>query len=310
MVKNPAINFHQMQRTDYMLYAGVVFSWSFSWYALILQLGVVAPEVSLIWRYLLASTMMFIWVVLSKRPIKFPIKTHGIFIILGLCMFSANFYCFYQAGSYLVSGFLSVMFSLASIVNLGLGVLFFRQFPSMRMVFGAMLGVVGVALMFSSQILETGIHGDAVKGLVWCVAGVLFFCTGNQVATKLQGQNVPMRSMTAWGMVYGTLISLCFTLSYSGAEIKLEWSSRYIVSLLYLAAISSVMAFACYLELLSRIGAGRAAYATVLFPIAALIVSTIMEDYHWQFNAILGVMLALLGNYFVIRPSKKKRSFI
>ncbi|GAG06350.1 unnamed protein product, partial [marine sediment metagenome] len=42
-------------KTDFALYAGVVASWSLSWYAIILQLGTVAPEVSLVWRFLLAS---------------------------------------------------------------------------------------------------------------------------------------------------------------------------------------------------------------------------------------------------------------
>ena len=62
-----------------------------------------------------------------------------------------------------------------------------------------------------------------------------------------------------------------------------------------------MIAFACYLTLLRRIGAARAGYATVLFPIVALAISTVAEGYRWTAPAILGAALALLGNVLVLR---------
>ncbi|NIT71893.1 EamA family transporter, partial [candidate division KSB1 bacterium] len=52
--------------------------------------------------------------------------------------------------------------------------------------------------------------------------------------------------------------------------------------------------------LLGRIGADRAAYVTVLFPIIALLLSTFFEGYRWQSSAILGVALVLIGNVLVL----------
>ena len=72
-------------------------------------------------------------------------------------------------------------------------------------------------------------------------------------------------------------------------------------SLVYLAIGASVIAFASYLTLLRRIGAARAGYATVLFPIVALAISTLVEGYVWTPLAILGVALALAGNVLVLR---------
>ncbi len=66
-----------------------------------------------------------------------------------------------------------------------------------------------------------------------------------------------------------------------GHAFMIEPTARYVGSLLYLALIGSVLAFACYLTLLGRIGADRAAYATVMFPVVALAVSTIVEGYRW-----------------------------
>ena len=76
-------------------------------------------------------------------------------------------------------------------------------------------------------------------------------------------------------------------------------------SLLYLALIGSVLAFACYLTLLGRIGADRAAYATVMFPVVALAVSTAVEGYRWTMPAVLGVVAVLAGIVLALRAPKK-----
>jgi drug/metabolite transporter (DMT)-like permease len=70
--------------------------------------------------------------------------------------------------------------------------------------------------------------------------------------------------------------------------------------LIYLAVFGSVIAFGSYLTLLGRIGLDRAAYVTVLFPVIALLLSTIFEDLQWGVPQLLGVVLILLGNAVVL----------
>src|SRR3546814_11148821 len=79
----------------------------------------------------------------------------------------------------------------------------------------------------------------------------------------------------------------------------------YVVSLIYLALCGSVIAFGAYLTLLGRIGADRAGYATVLFPLVALAISTVVEGYVWPPAAILGLALLLAGNLLVLLPARR-----
>jgi drug/metabolite transporter (DMT)-like permease len=65
------------------------------------------------------------------------------------------------------------------------------------------------------------------------------------------------------------------------------------------------MAFGAYLTLLGRIGADRAAYATVLFPLVALAISTVVEDYAWTPTALIGVALVLAGNLLVLLGGRR-----
>ena len=88
-----------------------------------------------------------------------------------------------------------------------------------------------------------------------------------------------------------------------GAPFVFDPQPSYVIGLLYLALCGSVLAFGAYLTLLGRIGADRAAYATVLFPLVALAISTVVEDYVWTPTAMLGVALVLAGNLLVLlRP--------
>ncbi|GAG28693.1 unnamed protein product, partial [marine sediment metagenome] len=245
------------------------------------------------------SALMFSWVIVRKARLRFSLREHMSFAATGLFMFSTNFLCFYYAGEYLVSGLLSVVFSLASIVNIALAAMFLGQRPGIRTIGGAALGITGIALMFWPEISGTSLNTDALTGLFLCVCGTLCFCTGNMLSAGLQRRKTPVLSATAWGMIYGTGVCVFYALIF-GKSFSFEWTQTYIGSLVFLSVVSTVLAFACYLTLLGRIGSGRAAYATVMFPILALVLSTFVEGYQWSVLSLTGLAFALAGNFIVL----------
>lgn len=300
----PAARDRAFEPRDYGLYALTVIAWSLSWFAIRLQVGTVPNEVNLVWRFGIATALMFIWVVASGRRIRFPLREHVRFAALGVLMFSTNFLLFYYAAGYLVSGLLSVVFSLASVVNILLAAVVLHETPSPRVLAGGLIGFFGIALMFSPEIAAHGLSGATVIGLALCVGGTLCFCLGNQISAAGLRRGLPLIPMTAWGMVYGTLFSALLALLL-GKPFIVEPTVSYLGSLLFLAVISTVIAFSAYLTLLSRIGPARAGYATVLFPIFALLVSTVMEGYQWSAYAFAGLVFVAVGNVLVIRAGKR-----
>jgi drug/metabolite transporter (DMT)-like permease len=68
----------------------------------------------------------------------------------------------------------------------------------------------------------------------------------------------------------------------------------------YLSVFGSAIAFGSYIALLRRIGAARASYSSVLFPVVALLTSTVLEDYRWSFAAGIGILLTLAGNWLIL----------
>ncbi|MEL6503839.1 MAG: DMT family transporter [Pseudomonadota bacterium] len=294
---------------DWLLYIVLVCSWSASWYALSLQVGQVAVPTSLFWRFVIAASIMWVWVGLRKAkgkpglPDANRFTLHMAFAGMGVFIFSLNFALYYWASAYLISGLLSVMFSLASVFSLVLTALFTRSKPPLPVVLGALIGVTGIALMFAPEIAGQDWATGTLLGLALCTGGTLSFCLGSQISARLQRQSIPVVPASAWGMTYGALFS-GLTAVAGGNSLAIIWEPVYLGSLIFLAIVSSVIAFWSYLTLVGRIGAGRAGYATVVFPVLALCISAVMEGYGFPALAMVGLVLVLAGNVLVLRAQK------
>ena len=106
----------------------------------------------------------------------------------------------------------------------------------------------------------------------------------------------------AFGMTYGALLML--GLSWlTGRKFTFEFSVPYVSSLVFLSVFASIIAFWTYLTLLGRVGVERAAYATLLFPLVALGISTVAEGYQWTGFGGTGILLILAGNLLIIKRS-------
>jgi drug/metabolite transporter (DMT)-like permease len=115
------------------------------------------------------------------------------------------------------------------------------------------------------------------------------------ISTRHQRRGLEILSTNTYAMFYGALVMAAISL-FNGDRFMPDLSVRYLGSLLYLAIFGSVIAFGAYFTLVGRIGASQAAYSTLLFPLVALTLSTLYEGYVWHANAVIGLVLILLGN--------------
>ena len=196
-----------------------------------------------------------------------------------------------------LSGLLAVVFSTASLVNIFLVSIITRTVPKLMMVIAAIMGFVGVGMIYTPQ-FEAG--PEALTSLSLCLVGTLFFCSGNMISSASQKNDISVMTANSWGMFYGVIILTVISL-LRGHEFEIEMTARYIGSLFWLAIFSSVLAFTAYLMLVGRIGSGKAGYATAIFPIGALLISTFYEDYSWSLMSAAGLALVVGGNIVMLR---------
>ncbi len=290
-----------MTPLDYGLYSTSVLIWGLSWIAMHFQVGVVAPEVSIVWRYLIATPMMFAFALVRGESLRYRLIDHAYFAGLGLTVFSMNYLLFYYAAMHVPSGLLSIEFTLAAIFNVALGAIFFRTRIQSRVVIGGLFGVAGVAAMFYPEVQELRLEGGAVLGFILGLLGTLSFCAGNMVSLAAQRRKLPVVPTLAWAMAYGTTL-IAVVAFVKGASFIIDWRPSYLISLGYISLLGSFAGFAIYFTLLGRIGPARAGYSTVLYPVVALAASTVLEGYRWTPLAAFGLVSVMVGVFLVLRP--------
>ena len=89
--------------SNLFLYAATVLVWGSTWIAIEFQLGAVAPEVSVFYRYVFAATLLFGWCLLKGKSLRFSLKSHSRFVMLGLLLFGLNYILTYHAQQYITT---------------------------------------------------------------------------------------------------------------------------------------------------------------------------------------------------------------
>jgi drug/metabolite transporter (DMT)-like permease len=284
-----------------LLYFVVLLAWGSSWFAISFQLGDVAPEVSIVWRFLLASIILFIWCYFRGLKLSFPWRDHLSWLLLGFFLFCVNYICAYFGTFYLASGLVCLIFSTLTLFTVFNGFVFFKKPIRLPILIGAVVGIAGLSVIFSNEIssADWSLESGVVKGFLWMLLATFFASIGMLLSGQFQARKMPLVQSNAFSMLYGSLI-LVFYIAVSDVSFSFNTSYSYVISLVYLALIASVIGFGVYLKLVGNIGADKASYVNIFTPTIALLLSTLFENYEWSWVGLIGVLLIIIGNIIVL----------
>ena len=284
-----------------LLYFVVLLAWGSSWFAISFQLGDVAPQVSIVWRFLLASLILFIWCFFRSLKLSFPLRDHLSWLLLGFFLFCVNYICAYFGTFYLASGLVCLIFSTLTLFTVFNGFVFFRKPIRLPILIGAVVGIAGLSIIFSNEISNTdwSLESGIVKGFLWMLLATFFASIGMLLSGQFQARKLPLVQSNAFSMLYGSLILISY-ITLSDVSFSFNSSFSYVVSLVYLALVASVIGFGVYLKLVGNIGADKASYVNIFTPTIALLLSTFFEGYEWSLVGLIGVLLIIIGNIIVL----------
>jgi len=288
-----------MNANIFFLYGSTVIIWGTTWLAIKFQLGSVDPMVSVLYRFMAAALTLFLYCKLRGLKMRFRLKDHIFMALQGLVLFSVNYWLIYLAEVHVTSGLVAVIFSGIVFMNMINGAVLLGSPIRSNVLLGGTIGVLGIVLVFWPQLTSFSLSDQGALGLVLSVVSTFMASLGNIISARHQQNNLPVIQTNAYGMAYGAAIIGAISL-ISGKTFSFEMSLAYVGSLFYLSLFGTVIAFGCYLKLIGKIGADRAAYATMLFPIVALGISTVYEGYQWAPNNIIGMAVVLVGNWMVL----------
>jgi len=297
----PPANARPMTLVDFALYAVLVGIWGGSFIAIEFQLGVVANEVSVLWRYLMAAIAMTGVCLIAKRRMRgFSFVDHLYFMALGVFFFSLNYVLIYRAQTELTSGLAAITFTMALFFTTLNARVFLAAPLNPRVLLGGAIGVAGLLLLFGDSLFESGINSSTMIGIGYMLAAAYVVSLATVVTAKLNLRRVPALQANGWGMIYGAGFNILFVLAL-GREISFEWTFAYIASLAYLTFPAGVLAFIIYFAVVARIGPARSSYFTLMSPMVAIVISVLVEGLPVTLALAGGVLAILAGNYIAMR---------
>ncbi|UXR65510.1 EamA family transporter [Bdellovibrio bacteriovorus] len=282
-----------------ILYTICTVIWGSTWLVITFQIDSASPVTSVFWRFLLAAGMLFAFCFWKKQNLKYSRREHLLFAGQGILMFSINYMLTYVAETMISSGMVALSFTALVYYNMFGMNLFFKKPITRNVIWGSVLGGIGIIFIFLNEILHFDPNSKTIWGLLVGFLATLSASMGNMVAQKSYQLRIPVVVTNTWGMMYGSLFTLLVALIL-GHDLSIPLTGKFLGALAYLALFGSVIAFGAYLSLAGRIGAEKAAYTSVLSPVIALTLSSFFEGFHWTPYIVLGVVLCLLGNVLTL----------
>ncbi len=282
----------------------VTLIWSSTWIVIRDQLGSVPASWSVCYSFLLAGITMAIFA--RMRGVSLRIGGAGLAYaaVLGIAQFVLNFNFVYRAEQHLTSGVVAVIYAMLLIPNSIFAFLIFRQPVSRTFIAGSTVAMAGIALMLAHEYRAASVRPDMVLlGVVFSLAGLLSASAANIMQGMDMARRLPMVAVLAWAMLIGAGVDALFAWATVGPPV-MEWRAGYLLGIAWLGLAGSVVTFPLYFRLIQRLGAGRAAYTSVLTPVIAMLISTLVEDYRWTALAASGALLAVTGMVIALRAKE------
>jgi drug/metabolite transporter (DMT)-like permease len=274
--------------------------WGSTWFVITGQIDGVPPMWSVTWRFALATAGMFALVLVTRGRSAMPGRAHLLALAVGLCQFSGNYNFVYHAELHLTSGIVAVLIGLMIVPNALLGRVLLGQPITARFLVGSAIAIGGIVLLLVNEARAAPLGGSVGWGIWLSLGAMLAASISNVIQAGKVGRQVPLLTLIAWAMLYGTVIDAALAWTFAGPPV-VPTDARYWAGTAYLAIAGSVVTFPLYYGLIREIGAGRAAYHNVLVIIVAMLLSTLLEGYRWSALAIAGSALALLGLVIALR---------
>jgi drug/metabolite transporter (DMT)-like permease len=278
--------------------------WGSTW--LFIKIGLVdLPPLSFAAvRFVIAATIL--WVIVLFRRLRVPHSAKELLLLAGTGVlgFTVNYGLIFWGEQYISSGLAALLQSTIPAFGLLIAHL---HLPAERMtpikVFGVVLGVLGVAVIFSNQLSLAGPKAFAGSvAIVISAAGAAY----SNVLIKAYGGKIEPTVIAATQMSFGLIPILLIGVMWEGNPFNFRWTRMALVSLLYLAIVGSVIAFILYYWLVQHMDVTKSMLIALVTPVTAVILGMIVLGEQLDWRTVAGGTLVLSGIALVVVRRKKK----
>jgi drug/metabolite transporter (DMT)-like permease len=285
----------------YALLAMLCMVWGSTWLVIKLGLRDIPPFTAASARFLVAGLLMllvarrFAGVEGGGRPPRLVVLAHG------LCQFGFNFGIVYVAETVIPSGLVAVLWSVFPLF-IALGSHFVLR--TERLSGGAWLGILlsfsGVATLFATDLAD--VDARALKMGFWVLLAPLSVSVSTLlIKQRASGSSSMLLNRDAM-LIGASALGLVACLVESPSHV--HWTQAAVLSVLYLAAIGSVLTFGTYFWLLRYVPAYRMSLVSFVLPVVALLMGAAFGGEPLGVRTLSGTGLVLAGVSLVLRKKR------
>jgi len=162
---------------------------------------------------------------------------------------------------------------------------------------GVVLGVCGVAVVFSNQLAIAG-----RQALAGCVALILSaaFAAYSNVLVKAYAKNLNPAITTGGQMLFGLLLLLAVGIPLEGNPFRFHWTRMAVIALVYLAVVGSVIAFLLYYWLVQNMDVTKSMLIALVTPVVAVVLGMIVLDEEFGWRTLAGGAMIISGIALIV----------
>jgi drug/metabolite transporter (DMT)-like permease len=288
-------------RLVWLLLCGI---WGSTWLFIKVGLADLPPLTFAGLRFLIATAVLLLFV--RARGVRLPAGRREwlLLAISGILAFTINYGLIFWGEQFISSGLAALL--QATIPAFGL-IIAHLYLPGERMtptkIFGVVLGVIGVGLIFSHQLNLSGER--ALAGSVALVLSAASVAYAN-VLVKAYGKELEPAMLAAGQMLFGLVPLLVLGAVFEGNPLRQHWTWRAVVALFYLALVGSVVAFQLYYWLVRRMDVTKTMLIALVTPVVAVTLGILVLDEHLTARMLLGGLLIIGGIGLIVfrRPGR------
>ena len=280
--------------------------WGSTWLFIKLGLEDLPPFTFAGLRFVIAVAILA--TIVAFRRLSLPKDSHDwlLLIVSGILAFSVNYGLLFWGEQYISSGLAAVLQS--TIPAFGLVIAHF-YLPGEQMtpakIFGIVLGVVGVAVIFSNQLDVAG--PKAVAGCAALIVSSMGAAYSN-VLVKAYGKHLDPAILAGAQMFFGLIPLLLIGIPWEGNPLNFNWTPMAVVALMYLAVVGSVIAFLLYYWLVQNMDVTKTMLIALVTPVVAVTLGMIVLDEELHGRTLLGGLMIISGIAMIVTRQANKKA--
>lgn len=277
--------------------------WGTTWFFIKVGLEDLPPITFAAARFAAAILILAVIIIVQKIPLPKTKHEWKLIALTGVLQFSINYSLVFWSEVYISSGLAAVLQAMITVFGLALA---WIHLPNERITrlktVAVLLGIGGVAVIFIEQL-----QINSLMAFAGCAAIVLgaYAAAHGSILVKAYGGGIHPATLVFGQMICGIAPIFIYALTVEGNPLRLNWSWRAIICVVYLSVLGTIAAFWLYYWLLSKLESTKAMMISLVTPLIAVIVGGVFLGERLPVQTFFGGVLILASiGLIVFRKGK------